>query len=188
MKTHTLIAMFVAATVGLAVLGFVTLSSDPKRPAISLGTKPAAAACTKGQEDCLPELTYVDTNGTAYTTESLKGKVVVVNFWATWCHPCQSEIPAFSHTYDRYKDQGVVFLGVLNDNADAQTLLNFTNEFEMSYPVVRVTQEINSAFGFPNALPTTIIFDRSGKRQFQRAGALSESALTGQLDRLVAER
>jgi thiol-disulfide isomerase/thioredoxin len=188
MKTHTLIAMFVAATVGLVVLGFVTLSSDPTRPTISIGTRPASAACTKGQEDCLPDLTYVDTNGTAYTAEALKGKVVVVNFWATWCHPCQSEIPAFSKTYDRYKSQGVVFLGVLKDNADPQTLLNFTNEFEMSYPVVRSTQEIDAAFGYPNALPTTIIFDRSGKRQFQRAGALREETLTNQLDSLVAQR
>jgi thiol-disulfide isomerase/thioredoxin len=188
MKTRTLIALFVAATVGLLVLGFVTLSSDPNLPTISLGTKPAAAGCSKGQDDCLPKLTYVDTNGVSYSAEALMGKVVVVNFWATWCRPCQSEIPAFSKTYDRYKDQGVVFLGVLTDNVDAQTLLNFSNEYELSYPVVRSTPEIMAAYQYPNALPTTIIFDRTGKRQFQRSGALREETLTNKLDELVAQR
>jgi peroxiredoxin len=188
MKTRTLIAMFVAATVGLVVLAFVTLSSDPKRPAISIGTKPAAASCSGNQDDCLPKLTYVDTSGNAYSAEMLKGKVVVVNFWATWCRPCQVEIPAFSKTYDRYKDQGVVFLGILTDSPDDQTLLNFTNEYELTYPVVRTTPEIMEAFQYPNALPTTIIFDATGKRQFQRSGALHESILVNQLDAMLAQR
>ncbi|MBK7533902.1 MAG: TlpA family protein disulfide reductase [Myxococcales bacterium] len=188
MQTRTLIVMFVAATVGLVVLGFVTLSSDPQKPALSLGASPAAAACTKGQTDCLPELTYVDITGATYTPESLKGKVVVVNFWATWCRPCQVEIPAFSRTYDKYKDQDVVFLGILSDDVDSQTLLNFTSEFELTYPVVRVTQEMQAAYGYPNGLPTTFIYGRNGQRRFQRAGALAESTLTNQLDKLIAER
>lgn len=188
MKTRTLVAMFVAATVGLVVLAFVTLSSDPKQPAISIGPKLAAAACTEGQDDCLPKLTYVDTQGNSYSPESLKGKVVVVNFWATWCRPCQVEIPAFSKTYDRYKDQGVVFLGILKDNTDDQSLLNFSNTYELTYPVVRATPEIDEAYAYPNALPTTMIFDHTGKRQFERAGALHESTLTNQLDTLLAQR
>lgn len=188
MNTRNLILLFVGSTVALIIVGFVTLSSDPQKPGISLGTQQAAAACSKNTADCLPELTFVDITGETFSPETLKGKVVVVNFWATWCRPCQMEIPAFSKTYDRYKSQGVVFLGVLNDNVDDQTLLNFTSEFELTYPVVRMTSDMFSAFQYPNGLPTTFIYDRTGKLQFKKSGALHESTLTNQLDGLVAQR
>src|SRR6185436_13307942 len=91
-------------------------------------TRPIAAAragCPKGQRDCLPDLGYIDTTGAAYPRDALLGKVVLVNFWATWCEPCEKEIPDLSRAYQKYRSRGVVFLGVLIDNPDSQKLLNF---------------------------------------------------------------
>jgi thiol-disulfide isomerase/thioredoxin len=189
MRTRTLVALFVAATVGVVVLLFVsTGSSGSKKGTIALGTPTAAAACDKSSGECLPPVQFVDIDGKVYSPSSLQGKVVIVNFWATWCGPCQKEIPAFSRIYDKYKNQGVLFLGIMTDSPDSQTLLNFASDFNLTYPVVRVNADINQAFGAPRALPTTIIFDRNGKQLTRREGALSDDALESILAPLVASK
>src|SRR5439155_20911808 len=113
------------------------------------------AACTKGGGDCLPDVKYLDTTGKTWVADQLLGKVVVVNFWATWCHPCQKEIPDLSKTYDKYKAQGVVFLGIMTDQPSDSDLLNFASDYEMSYPVVRANSDILVSYNYPQALPTT---------------------------------
>jgi thiol-disulfide isomerase/thioredoxin len=190
-----LIGILLAGTIGMIIFLFVHLSADPKQ-GIELGAR-SASACEKGSRDCLPDVTYVDTQGKAYTAKDLAGKVVVVNFWATWCHPCEKEIPDLSRAYDKYKAQGVVILGVMADQPtpDAQTLLNFQSDHEMSYPVVRVNPDIMQSFGYPESLPTTFIFDRGGHRvdidnnqRFFHLGAISETRLSSVLDTLVASK
>lgn len=185
-STKALIGVLLAGSVGVIIFLFVHLSSDPSKP-ISIGSA-KAEACTKGQH-CLPDVTYVDTNGTAYTPKDLAGKVVVVNFWATWCKPCLKEIPDFSRTYDRYKDKGVVFLGILSsDNPDNGTLLNFQSDHDMSYPVIRSNSDIMVSYQYPENLPTTYVFDRGGKEVFKRVGAVSERTLSQLLEPLVAQK
>src|SRR5690349_9277479 len=135
MSTKALIGILLAGTVGIVIFLFVHMSSDPSK-GIELGSR-KAVACNKAQESCLPDVKYVDTAGRAYNAESLAGKVVVVNFWATWCHPCQKEIPDLSKAYDKYKGQGVVVLGVMTDQPSNSDLLNFQSDYEMTYPIVR---------------------------------------------------
>jgi len=183
-STKTLVGILLAGTAGIIIFLFVRLSSDPRKP-IQIGEPKAAAACTKGQRDCLPEVNYVDTQGHAYTAQSLAGKVVVVNFWATWCHPCQKEIPDLSKTYDRFKDKGVVFLGVMSDDPDNQSLLNFQSDYEMTYPVVRANSDILLSYNYPDALPTTFVFDRGGKQVFSKVGPVHEDQLAGLIASLV---
>jgi len=89
---------------------------------------------------------------------------VLVNFWATWCRPCEKEIPDLSRMYEKYKARGVAFLGVLVDNPDSQQLLNFQSDHDMAYPVVRANPELMTAYGSPDAYPTTFVYDRSGKQ------------------------
>ena len=191
-STRALIGLFLAGTIGIIIFLFVHLSSDPKK-GIELGTT-AAAACDKGSRDCLPDVTFTDTQGHAFTGKELAGKVVVVNFWATWCHPCEKEIPDLSRAYDKYKAKGVVFLGVMADQPtpDAQVLLNFQSDHEMTYPVVRVNPELLQSFDYPENLPTTFVFDRSGHRvdvdhnqRFFHLGAISEERLSKLLDSLI---
>src|SRR5574338_641200 len=88
MSTKALIGILLAGTVGILIFLFVHLSGDS--PKVAIGTK-QAEACAKGGDDCLPVVSYVDTQGVAYSHESLHGKVVIVNFWATWCGPRSEE-------------------------------------------------------------------------------------------------
>jgi thiol-disulfide isomerase/thioredoxin len=181
--TKALIGVMLAGTAGLIVLLFVHLSKDGVRP----GPSRAHAECTRGKPDCLPDVNYVDTAGVAYSHDSLAGKVVLVNFWATWCHPCQGEIPDLSRVYDKYKAKGVVFLGVMTDNPDSQQLLNFQSDFNMTYPVVRANSDLMVSYNYPNALPTTFVYDREGKQVYSHVGPLLERQLDLLLGRLVAQ-
>jgi thiol-disulfide isomerase/thioredoxin len=104
MSTKALTGILLAGTAGVIIFLFVRLSSDPGKT-IELGAS-KAGACNKGAGDCLPDVNYIDTTGKAYTPQSLQGKVVVVNFWATYCAPCKKEIPDFSKAYDKYKTKG----------------------------------------------------------------------------------
>lgn len=186
MSTKALIGILLAGTVGILIFLFVHLSGESNK--ISIGTKDAKA-CNKG-ENCLPDVSYVDTTGHAHTVETLRGKVVVINFWATWCGPCKKEIPDLSKLYRKYQQQGVIMLGVLtSDNPTDSDLLNFQSDYDMGFPVVRQSSDILVSFEYPQALPTTFIFDRAGRRVGgPRVGAIPADELDAMLSQLVAQK
>jgi thiol-disulfide isomerase/thioredoxin len=134
-------------------------------------------------------VSLVDTVGTAYTPQSLAGKVVIVNFWATWCKPCLKEIPDLSRVYEQYKDRGLVILGVLTkDDPDNQQLLNFQSDNMMSYPVVRYNSDILFSYGDPPVLPMTFIYDRRGKLVHRPRGTLHADQLVQLVEPLLAQK
>jgi thiol-disulfide isomerase/thioredoxin len=160
----------------------------PPTPTPSIDAAPAMRPPRNCHGDCLPEVDYVDTIGTTYTPTSLANKIVLVNFWATWCSPCKKEIPELSKVYDAYKSRGVVFLGVVVDNPDSAQLLNFQSDYEMTYPVVRSTADIMVAYSNPDRLPTTYVFDRTGKKALSQIGAVGETQLASLFNQLVESR
>jgi len=184
-STRALLGVLLTGTVGMTIFLFVHLSKDG---GIRPGPAAAHAECAKGELGCLPDINYVDTTGVAYSHDSLAGKVVLVNFWATWCHPCEAEIPALSKVYEQYKTKGVVFLGVMIDNPDSQRLLNFQSDHDMTYPVVRANSALMASYNNPDAYPTTFVYDRSGKQVFSKLGALRATELDALLATLVAQR
>jgi thiol-disulfide isomerase/thioredoxin len=182
-SSKALIGVLLAGSIGVIIFLFVHLSSGSSP---TIGSKTAAASCKKG-EQCLPDVNYIDTNGIAYTKASLTGKVVIVNFWATWCKPCLKEIPDLSKISEKYKTKGVVVLGVLaSDNPDNATLLNFQSDNEMTFPTVRATSDILVAYDYPGSLPTTFIYDRAGRQTHTHVGALSAEKLEQILSPLIA--
>ena len=187
MSTKALIGVLLAGTAGMIIFLYVHLSTTDGK--IELGAS-HAQACSKAAGDCLPDVSYTDTTGKTYTPASLKGKVVVVNFWATWCHPCQQEIPGLSRVYQKYKDKGVVFLGIMADQnppSDAQ-LAQFESDYSLKYPVVRINSDILVSYNYPDALPTTFVYNKSGKQVWSQQGGIDEDTLSQLLDQYVAEK
>jgi len=90
-----------------------------------------------------------------------KGKVAIVNFWATWCGPCKTEIPDFVRLYDEYKDKGLVIVGISVDDS-AEQLQAFMKEYKMNYPVLQMTPEVESAWGPFYGYPTSYIVAKDG--------------------------
>ena len=178
-STKALVGLLIAGLTGMTIFLFVSLSG---------GGTASAKTCQVGQRDCLPDVNYMDTSGTAYTPQSLAGKIVVVNFWATWCGPCLKEIPDLSRVYEKYKRRGLVVLGIMRDDPDNQALLNFQSDHMMEFPVIRYNSDILFSYGDPKELPTTFIYDRRGKLAHRSIGAMHADQLEKLLEPLLAQK
>lgn len=131
--------------------------------------------------------TFPTADGTPYPLSTLRGKVAVVNFWATWCAPCREEMPAFSRLNDQFSSNGVQFVGIGIDSADK--VGQFAKEFAVSYPLVvgNVTAiDLSRDFGNSvQALPFTVVLDRDGRVAATRLGRYDEADLSSTLKRLL---
>jgi peroxiredoxin len=107
------------------------------------------------------DFTLTDLSGEKWTLKSLKGKVVLLNFWATWCPPCNREMPDMQALYDKYKDQGLVVLAVTDE--ESAKVEPFISKRKFTYPILLDTgRKVNEEFGV-EGIPKTFVFDRDGK-------------------------
>jgi cytochrome c biogenesis protein CcmG/thiol:disulfide interchange protein DsbE len=120
----------------------------------------------------VPSFTVTDLNGKTISSADLRGKVVFVNFWATWCPPCRAEIPDLIKLQDKYRDS-VVVLGISEDEAPAESVKAFVAQQKMNYPVVMTTPELAKIFKGVVALPTTFVIDRDGNLAQRHVGLLN---------------
>jgi thiol-disulfide isomerase/thioredoxin len=183
-KGKLVIAILTAVTAAVFVV-VLTQSTTPGRDGV--GPRRAGAACTETGMGCLPAFDVRDTSGAQWNRDTLKGKVVIVNFWATWCQPCVQEIPELTQAYRTHKDEGLVILGVLADGASDSTLQAFRDQVGLGYPVVRATDELMEAFDYPDGLPTSLFYDRTGHLAYSELGALTTERLEKRLADLLAQ-
>jgi thiol-disulfide isomerase/thioredoxin len=119
-----------------------------------------------------PEWKLKDVDGNVITSEQFKGKVVVMDFWATWCGPCRMEIPGYIALQKKYGKDGLVIIGVScdQDKHAAQTVKDFVKKQGMNYQVVMGDEDVQTAFGGMDAIPTTFIIDRQGQIRDRKVG------------------
>ena len=119
-----------------------------------------------------PAFTMKDLDGREISPASLRGKVVIVNFWATWCGPCRAEIPDLVALQEKYKDTLQV-IGISEDEAGVDVVKRFAAEHRINYPVAMMTPEIEKLFPGISALPTSFIVDRESRIVQKHVGMLS---------------
>lgn len=112
-----------------------------------------------------------DVEGRVISSETFKGKVVVVDFWATWCPPCRAEIPGYVELQKKYGKDGLVIIGVSLDQKGPAVVKPFMEKFGINYPIVMGDDDISAAFGGMDAIPTTFIIDRAGIIRDRKVGA-----------------
>ena len=109
-----------------------------------------------------PDFTLVDSNGEKYRLSDYKGQGVFLNFWGTWCPPCEKEMPAMDRQYQVYKDQGVqtIAVNIAQTNLEVQS---FVDKYQLSFPVpIDKTKAVRDAYNVTN-LPATVLVDPDGK-------------------------
>jgi|RhiMetdeSRZDD1v2_1073273.scaffolds.fasta_scaffold05586_18 peroxiredoxin len=182
-----------AAAVGVALFAVPLLRGPADRPAANSGhtdapiervSGPSCAAKATARANL--DFTLKDINGANVQLTDYKGKVVLLNFWATWCGPCKLEIPEFVEAYERYRDKGFVILGVLSeDDPTPAELRTFMTQFKMNYPVLREHQDFAAANGELWALPTSFLIDRQGLICTKHTGAMTKEMLEQEIQSLL---
>jgi cytochrome c biogenesis protein CcmG/thiol:disulfide interchange protein DsbE len=143
----------------------------------------AAPGTGKGEAAKL-DLVVKDMNGASVRLADYKGKVILLNFWATWCGPCQAEIPELVNTYAEYKDRGVVILGIsIDDTAD--TLRAYAAQKRMQYPVLLMQDDVDQAYGPIFGVPVTFFIGRDGTISKKHFGPVTKEQVDQEIKALL---
>lgn len=138
-----------------------------------------------GERKNVANFTLKDINGGAWNFAEQRGKVVVVNYWATWCAPCRVETPGLVNAANQFKGRGVEFVGVtMDENLD--DVPSFVAKYEIPYPVLLPDTDANLNANV-SALPTTLLFDKDGKLAKKYVGMIFESTLRADVETLLSE-
>lgn len=111
----------------------------------------------------VPQFSFSSLDGKTVAMKDLASKVVIVDFWATWCGPCREEIPHLNELYSKLKGKGLEIVGVSMDTDGTDGVKDFAREFRIQYPIVMGDEKVAESFGGIIGLPTTFIIDRQGK-------------------------
>ena len=158
------------AVAGLLAIGSLLFGQD----------RPAATA-TEQTGQPAPGWKLKDLDGREVTADQFKGKVLVVDFWATWCAPCLEEIPGYVGLQKKHRDAGLVIVGVSVDRRGPNHVKQFAKEHGIDYTLVMADDEIADAFGGFDAIPTTFLISRDGRILHRKTGAMP----TAEYEKLV---
>jgi len=142
-------------------------------------------AMTAGAHPQAPTISLTDIDGKRLDLADYKGKVVVLDFWATWCGPCREEIPGFTVLQEKYANQGFSVIGISMDD-EPGPVVQFYKEFRMNYPVAVGNQRIGELYGGIFGLPTTFLIGRDGRIYIKHTGGINPAIIEGEVQQLLA--
>jgi len=143
-------------------------------------SKPAASG------KLAPDFTVTDLDGRKLTLSHFKGKVVLLNFWATWCAPCRTEIPHFVEMQNKFGPEGLQVIGISMDD-DAKPVREFYQQYRLNYPVALGDDKLADRFGGVLGLPVNFIIDREGRVHSRYLGATDVSVFDSDVSYLLTQ-
>lgn len=120
-------------------------------------------ASVLGQEARRPQFTLKDINGNTVRLRAYRGKVVLINFWATWCPPCRAEMPDLVRLQREHARQGLQIIGITYPPEEKTRVRRFARSLKVNYPIILGTRQIRERFSSEETLPLTVVIDRDGK-------------------------
>lgn len=156
------------------------------------GTKTKATAKAESGVEAArkpaPNFTLKDENGTNVSLADYKGKVVLLNFWATWCGPCQVEIPWFMQFEQQFKSRGFAVLGVSMDDDGWQAVKPFIASHKVNYRILLGNDVVGNLYGGLDALPTSFVIDREGRLAYTHVGLAGKNEYLDEIQNLLASK
>lgn len=149
-------------------------------------TAPADLTPTDSRKP-LPEVALTDSNGAPVNLSVYKGRVVLLDFWATWCEGCKEEIPWFMDFQDKYNKSGLVVVGASLDNDGWKSVKPYLQEHKINYRIVIGTFESAKQFGVDKGMPVSVLIDRSGKIADLHPGMVDKDAFEREIQTLLKE-
>ena len=176
--TRTPVHLFAALALVVAVSACDSRSAPPDGSGPRDGTDESVVVQLLREPLDVEPFTLTDLNGRQLSSADWKGKVVLVNFWATWCPPCLAEIPDLIALQNKYRDQLVV-VGVSEDEISPDVVKQFADDKKINYPIAMTTPALAERFTGIVALPTTFILDPDGRIAYKRVGLLHAEQTEG---------
>lgn len=165
-----------------ATLMFLFSCSRPALTTAEANTKP------EGDRKPAPNFTLKDASGTKVDLSSYHGKVVLLNFWATWCGPCELEIPWFEEFEQQFKSKGFEVVGVSMDDDGWPAVKPFIAAKKINYRILLGDDSVTQLYGGVDALPTTFLIDRDGRIAAVHVGLAGKDEYSNEIQNLLANR
>ena len=181
---------FVLVLISALFIGLVGCSADPETDTGFVSGDGSVTVLNPDAREVAPILVGQDLDGQEISTADFPGEILVLNVWASWCAPCRAEAPALEEVAEEFIDQGVQLIG-LNTRDSKASANNFVRKYQVSFPSIvdtdgRLQLQFRETLP-PQAIPSTIVIDQSGRVAARALGAVEASTLSAIIDQLLLE-
>ena len=163
-------------------------ANEPASTNASAATPPAASEPSSASAaQAAPAWTLKDLDGKSVSLADFKGKVVVLDIWATWCPPCRAEIPHFVELQNEWKDKDVTIVGMSLDSTGAADVAKFAQDNGMNYPIIMGDEATATAYGADQGIPTTVVIDKKGNIVATHLGLTDKDVFEDDIKKALAD-
>jgi len=177
--------IILAAVLIFIIFVLIKLPTQPKKAISEKEVSKKSVVVKKAGFKAAPEFALKDVNGIERKLSDFKNKVVIIDFWTTWCPPCREEIPHFISLYSQYKTQGLEIIGIALDFNGEKVVPEFTSNNNINYTIVLGNEEVSDLYGGIAAIPTTFIVDKDGNIRKRYVGYNSREVFEKDIKELL---